>query len=133
LGTSLCMSEPSPSTKKVYLDTSILAHWAVREVSQGRKLSRRAENCKELLDYYEDGKLDIVLQTSEWALSEIIQSFIDKVTWEKFPFEGFELRELRKMKKELELKSEERLELNKELDVFEQFLNGLDVQMIPVK
>jgi predicted nucleic acid-binding protein len=131
------VSRLASSAKKVYLDTNILAYWAysylVKEADPMRERSKRAESCKKLLDMYRAGQLDVVLQTSEWALSELAQAFFDRAVWTKFPFEGFEMREFGKLRRGLQLPVKEREAMLAIARSFEGFLHRLDVEMIPVR
>ena len=82
---------------------------------------------------YTDQKLNVRLQTSEWAMCELAQYLFDRVAMKKFPFEGFELREVRKLKQQLDLPAKEREDMLQLASSFEKLLHDLDVEMLPVK
>jgi predicted nucleic acid-binding protein len=125
------LSENSQKVK-VYLDTNVLAFWAFAQANPSGTLPKRGQECKRLLSAIENGRLDVNLQTSEWALEELIQPFVDKVLWSKFPFEMYDIHEFKKMKRE-GLKKQDMQDLIQLLDSFKKGLDQLNVEFLPNK
>ncbi len=120
----------NPERTKIYRDSNILAFWVTALADPSRKFPRRVEDARRFLLAFQDGKLDLALVVSEWCLEELIQSYIDKALWAKFPFEAPEFRELRAMR-DLGLTQKEIQDITAGVQRFEKLLEDLKVQFVP--
>jgi predicted nucleic acid-binding protein len=120
---------------RVYLDTSIIAVWIITEEEPTKisQLPKKAENAKKLLDSIIAGKLNCRLQTSDWALSEMIQVLRDRAIFKKFFFDGFEFFAFNRLKSEYKIEQIEREIIQEAMVQFEKFLKKIGVEFIKIQ
>lgn len=127
--------------KQAYLDTTILVSWLkvkdpsiAAEVTAGRiKLPKAAQKCKDLLEFVIDDRLKCGLQTSDWALSEMVQYFRDRAIQKQFVLDGHELSYFNRHKHEYPVDVDDRGVIHDAIRDFEKYLQALEVEIIEVK
>jgi hypothetical protein len=89
-----------------------------------------AQQCKKLLDYIRDDRLDCEFQVSEWALSEVIQTLRDRAILQKFLLDGYEFSAFNRHKWKYPIGDTESGPIHDAIKNFEFFLTGLKVQIV---
>jgi hypothetical protein len=110
---------------KVYIDTSVLVVWILNEEEPKKvsKLTPSSKNSIELLNNIIRGKLNCRLQTSDWAFSEMIQTFRDRAIFKQFFIDGFTISAFNRKKNEYTIPEDEKKIIHTSLNDFENFLN----------
>lgn len=127
--------------EKAYLDTSVIIPWLQqkeadieeqdKDTVRKIKLPKAAQKCINLLEVSDS--LNCTLQTSDWALSEMVQYFLDRSIFKKFRFDGYAISSFNRHKHRYNVDAEDLVVINDTLKAFEMFLRELEVEIIEAK
>lgn len=118
----------SKAGNRAYLDTSVLVAWVqVQEAPKRQSLPKAASKCKHFLEFVINDRLNCNLQTSDWALSEMVQYFRDRAILRQFLQDGFEISAFSRHKHEYSIGTDERGVIHDVITDFEKYLQDLEV------
>lgn len=117
------------------MDTSVITPWILTEdePEKREKLPDRAKKCIDLLDFKIAGKFNCDFITSDWSISEMIQSIRDRSVFKKFYYDGYEFAAFQRLKPDYNLEESEIVDIMSYVEDFSQYLMDLDIQIIELK
>ena len=123
---------PKPSI--VYLDTSVLTIWILIQEGRGkrRKLLPRGRKCKELLDSIKTNRFKCKFQTSNWGISELVQTLMDDAILDSLRLDGHQISTFNRVKSNYPLNRSKRMVIHQAIADFEKFLTKHKIEIIQV-
>jgi predicted nucleic acid-binding protein len=120
---------------KAYLDTSVIIPWLQQKEADVEdkdiKLPKAAQKSINLLQVSD--RLNCRFQTSDWALSEMVQYFLDRSIFKKFRYDGYAISSFNRHKHRYNVDTDDLVVINESLSAFEIFLRELGVEIIDAK
>ncbi len=120
---------------KTYIDTSVLISWILIEEEPDKidRLPKKSKSCKQILDYIVNNHLNSSFITSDWAMSEVVRTFVDKAILKQFVLDGFTVSAFNRIKHEYDIDEEEIIIINETLNQFEKFLKNLGITFVETR
>lgn len=116
----------------VYLDTSVLANWALlyKQPTEVKQLAeKRAKQCLMLLEQITQGMFSCNFETSTWAMAELAQVLKDSIIAGKILRDGQSLVFFNKLKRFYSLTKQEQEDLLFHIRKFELFLKSQNIAL----